>query len=667
MALSSMQKLLLIGNVSERNTLIKKLHKLGCVEVTSTPEIERMSNTDIWQDIDECKVKIAKLEFCLQTLKDSKITAKKLAKDKKIDYIPAKGSGMFAIKQLITFENFEKLSEIETDVFTQIDKLKEYKDEIVALKASAQKENSLIASLAPYMKMPVAFSKFKDTSNVNVILGEVKNTNLSPLEKIKEIGGEYEVFDADITSGVAIVIGKENRENLQEILGETEFAQCSIESDMTAPQMVEECKARLEENEKQYFNTIETIMTFESLIDDVKRLYDYLSLEVAKFESRNSTRVTQSTYYLEAWLPESEAQRVNEELESCPLSLAFTIRKPLESETPPTLAINNGVVAPYESVTNMYSVPFHKEIDPNPGVAFFFFLMFGMMLSDAGYGLLLTLGAGIVLAIRRPPKGELNLVKIIFMGGISTLIWGFLFGSYFGVSASDIGMWCWFNPIEDPIYLLALSLAIGLVQMFVGMAINMVALIRAKQPLWGISSAFSWYFLALGIGGIALASKLGSWAKYFGIVLLVLGALLLMLSGTFGKKGAKKISGAFSSLYGIINFFSDLMSYTRIFGLGLATGVIAMVFNQIAEVISGMLPIKFLGFIVAIIIYLIGHTFNVAINALGAYVHNSRLQFVEYFGKFYTGGGELFAPLGSQMKYYRIGEPAEPKHNKSKA
>ncbi|MDE7078870.1 MAG: hypothetical protein K2O95_01985, partial [Clostridia bacterium] len=174
MALSSMQKLLLIGNVSERNTLIKKLHKLGCVEVTSTPEIERMSNTDIWQDIDECKVKIAKLEFCLQTLKDSKITAKKLAKDKKIDYIPAKGSGMFAIKQLITFENFEKLSEIETDVFTQIDKLKEYKDEIVALKASAQKENSLIASLAPYMKMPVAFSKFKDTSNVNVILGEVK-------------------------------------------------------------------------------------------------------------------------------------------------------------------------------------------------------------------------------------------------------------------------------------------------------------------------------------------------------------------------------------------------------------------------------------------------------------------------------------------------------------
>ncbi|MDE6372348.1 MAG: V-type ATP synthase subunit I, partial [Clostridia bacterium] len=155
--------------------------------------------------------------------------------------------------------------------------------------------------------------------------------------------------------------------------------------------------------------------------------------------------------------------------------------------------------------------------------------------------------------------------------------------------------------------------------------------------------------------------------KILGIVLLVLGLILLMLSGTFGKKGAKKVSGAFSALYGIINFFSDLMSYTRIFGLGLATGVIAMVFNQIADIISGMLPWKFLGVIVSIAIYIVGHSFNVAINSLGAYVHNSRLQFVEYFGKFYTGGGQLFAPLGSQMKYYAIGTPEPPKAKKSKA
>ncbi|MDE6275129.1 MAG: V-type ATP synthase subunit I [Clostridia bacterium] len=666
MALSNMQKLLLIGNVAERNTLIKKLHKLGCAEVVATQKIDRMQTVEIQQDIDENKVKLAKLEFCLDTVKEYKVTAKKLAKEHKIDYTPAKGRGMFAVKPIITFESFESLQDIEADIFSHIEELKACKDEIIALKADRQKQNNLLASMAPYKNMGASFSRFKDTKTVNVLLGEVKNERLPLLESINEKGGEYEVFGGEAASGVAIIIPKGKREDIQEILTEVEFALCPIAENKTASQIIEECYANIDNIDKQSDRLVEKIMTFESLREDVMKLYDYLTLEVAKSQSRNNTQVTEATYYLEAWLPQSESQRVEKELTDSPLSLAFLIRDPLEGEEVPTLAVNNGVVTPYESVTNMYSVPFYKEIDPNAGVAFFFFLMFGIMLSDAGYGLLLTLGAGLVLAIRRPPKGQLNLVKIVFMGGISTIIWGFLFGSYFGVSAKDIGIWYWFNPIEEPMPLLVVSLAVGLIQMFVGMAINMVALIKKGQWLWGISSAFSWYFLALGIGGIALASKLGSWAKYVGIVLLVLGLVMLMLAGTFGKKGAKKVTGAFSSLYGIINFFSDLMSYTRLFGLGLATGVIAMVFNQIAEVISGMLPVKFLGVIVSIVIYLVGHIFNVAINSLGAYVHNSRLQFVEYFGKFYTGGGQLFAPLGSQMKYYSIGTPEPVKARKNK-
>lgn len=666
MALSNMQKLLLIGNVAERNTLIKKLHKLGCAEVVATQKIDKMNSVDIQQDIDENKVKLAKLEFCLQTVKEYKVTAKKLVKEHKIDYTPVKGRGMFAVKPIITYDNFEDLKNTQADIFSQIEELKACKDEIISLKAEKQKQNTMLESMAPYKNMGIAFSRFKDTKTVNVMLGEVKNEKLPILESIREKGGEYEVFNGNAVSGVAIIIPKEKREDIQEILTQVEFAVCSVNEDKTASHIIEECYSNIDNIEKQSDRLVEKIMTFESISEDVKKLYDYITLEVAKAQSRNNTQVTQATYYLEAWLPQSEAQRVEKELADSPLSLAFMIRDPLEGEEVPTFAVNNGIVAPYESVTNMYSAPFYKEIDPNPGVAFFFFLMFGMMLSDAGYGLLLTLGAGLILAIRKPPKGQLNLVKIIFMGGISTIIWGFLFGSYFGLSASSFGMWYWFNPIEDPMPLLVVCLAIGLIQMFVGMAINMVALIRKGEKLWGISSAFSWYFLALGIGGIYLASKVGSWMKYVGIVLLAAGIILLMLSGTFGKKGAKKISGAFSSLYGIINFFSDLMSYTRIFGLGLATGVIAMVFNEIAKIMYGMLP-KVLGVVAVIAICIIGHTFNVAINALGAYVHNSRLQFVEYFGKFYTGGGELFAPLGSQMKYYSIGTPEVKKVKSKKA
>ncbi len=663
MAISNMLKLLLIGNVKERNSLIKRLHKLGCVEVATTDKIEKMQSADTGEYADKCKVKLARLEFCLETVKSYKPTALKLAKEQKIDYIPAKGKGPFQTRPLISFEDFSNLKDIETDIFTQISQLKEYTDKIIALRAKTQKETNVIASLAPYANMHAPFSKFKDTATASVLLGEVAKTKVALFEKIEsEYGGVYEVFQGSGNSdGVAIVIDKSKREDIQQLLADTEFTACSISSDSTPEEMRAQAEKNLAETEKERNLAIEAIMTFENIFDDVKRLHDYFTLEVAKAESENRTQTTSSTYYLEAWLPEGEKDRVDKDLENSPLSLAYTIREPLESETPPTFVESNGVVAPYESVTNMFSVPFYKEIDPNPSVAFFFFLIFGMMLGDAGYGLLLTLGTGIILALRKPPKGEMNLVKIMFMGGISTFIWGFLFGSYFGLSATDLGIWCWFNPIEDPMPLLILSLAVGVVQMFFGMAINMVALIKKHQPVWGISSAFSWYFLALGIGGIFGASYIGAWAKTAGIVFAVLGVVLLMLSGTFGKRGAKKVTGALSSLYGIINFFSDMMSYTRIFGLGLASGVIGMVFNEIASVISGMMPFKFMGVIVTIIICIIGHTFNISINALGAYVHNSRLQFVEFFGKFYTGGGELFAPLGSQMKYYRIGEPVEAK------
>ena len=663
MAISNMLKLLLIGNVKERNSLIKRLHKLGCVEVATTDKIEKMQSADTGEYADKCKVKLARLEFCLETVKSYKPTALKLAKEQKIDYIPAKGKGPFQTRPLISFEDFSNLKDIETDIFTQISQLKEYTDKIIALRAKTQKETNVIASLAPYANMHAPFSKFKDTATASVLLGEVAKTKVALFEKIEsEYGGVYEVFQGSGNSdGVAIVIDKSKREDIQQLLADTEFTACSISSDSTPEEMRAQAEKNLAETEKERNLAIEAIMTFKNIFDDVKRLHDYFTLEVAKAESENRTQTTSSTYYLEAWLPEGEKDRVDKDLENSPLSLAYTIREPLESETPPTFVESNGVVAPYESVTNMFSVPFYKEIDPNPSVAFFFFLIFGMMLGDAGYGLLLTLGTGIILALRKPPKGEMNLVKIMFMGGISTFIWGFLFGSYFGLSATDLGIWCWFNPIEDPMPLLILSLAVGVVQMFFGMAINMVALIKKHQPVWGISSAFSWYFLALGIGGIFGASYIGAWAKTAGIVFAVLGVVLLMLSGTFGKRGAKKVTGALSSLYGIINFFSDMMSYTRIFGLGLASGVIGMVFNEIASVISGMMPFKFMGVIVTIIICIIGHTFNISINALGAYVHNSRLQFVEFFGKFYTGGGELFAPLGSQMKYYRIGEPVEAK------
>lgn len=652
-----MKKLLLVGNSSERPALIKLLNKQGCVEITATPSILDANFCDKTQAIENIESDLSKLDFYFDTVKDNRIVAKSLAKSKVIEYAPNK-KPPFSSKPMLAFEEIEEAINFRAEIDDSIAKLEKLTTQLLDIKAQELRHKQFIEQALPYKEVKSAINVFKDTKTVSVMIGIIPLAKIPMLQKIEEKGAICEVYGY---SAVSIVIEKDKRDSITGDLSDMGFTACTLNLDVPPMDSINDSKLKLDNLRKERIEVVKEITKFESLEDKVERLYDYLILEKRKLECETTTRNTQSSYFLEAWLPSLKEEKVMKSLDDSGLTLAFETREPKEDELVPTLIENSGIVTPYQSVTNMFSPPSYGEIDPNPFVAFFFFIFFGMMLSDAGYGLVLTLATGIILAINRPPKGQANLIKIIFMGGISTIVWGVIFGSYFGVSASDIGMWYWFNPIESPMNMLYLSLGMGIFQMCFGLGINMVALFKQKKPFEAIASAFSWYFLIIGIAlafGAGMLIKdnasLVSTLKVIGYVLLGIGLVLLMISGVFHKRGAKKVTGALAKLYDIVNFFSDLMSYTRIFGLGLATAVIGMVFNQIGMLIVGMVPIKFIGWIAACVIFLIGHVFNMAINALGAYVHNSRLQFVEFFGKFYSGGGEIFKPLGSEMKYYIV-------------
>lgn len=652
-----MKKLLLVGNSSERPALIKLLNRQGCVEIVATPSILDTSFCDKTQAIEKIESDLTKLDFYFDIIRDNKVVAKSFAKEKLIQYTPIKKPPFSAMPEL-TFDQIEEANNFRAEIDASIAELEKLSSQLLEIKAQELKYQQLIEQVMPYKEVKSAINIFKDTKTVNVMLGTVPLSKVAMLARIEEKGGVCELYGEN---AVSIVIEKDKRDSITSDLSEMGFTACTLNLDIPPMDSINDSKLKLNELKKKRVQVVQDITKYENLEDKVKWLYDYFVLEKRKLECETTTRNTVSSYFLEAWLPAVKEEKVLKSLDGSNLTLAFETREPKDDELVPTLIENSGVVTPYQSVTNMFSAPSYGEIDPNPFVAFFFFLFFGMMLSDAGYGLVLTLATGIILAINRPPKGQANLIKIVFMGGISTIIWGVIFGSYFGVSASDIGMWYWFNPIEKPMNMLYLSLGMGIFQMCFGLGINMVALIKKKKPFQAFASAFSWYFLIIGIAlafGVGMLIKdnasLVSTLKTVGYVLLVLGLVLLMISGAINKKGAKKVTGAFGKLYDIVNFFSDLMSYTRIFGLGLATAVIGMVFNQIGMLIVDMVPIKFIGWIAACVIFLIGHVFNMAINALGAYVHNSRLQFVEFFGKFYSGGGEIFKPLGSEMKYYVV-------------
>ena len=272
----------------------------------------------------------------------------------------------------------------------------------------------------------------------------------------------------------------------------------------------------------------------------------------------------------------------------------------------------------------------------------FHFIFFGMMLSDAGYGLVLTIALFIAMKLFKPQGFAGKLTMVIFFGSISTVIWGAMFGGWFGLEWHPL----LFVPMNEPIKMLVLCFGLGAIHLVCGMLIKVYTLIKAGDIMGAVCDQISWLIMFAGFFCMGMVE--GPMGKY----LALLGAAIILLFGGREKKGiVSRLIGGLLSLYNISSYLSDLLSYSRIFALGLATGVIGMVINTIAQMLLGMGPV---GVVVAVLLLIGGHTFNIIINVLGAFVHSSRLQYIEFFGKFFEAGGRAFVPLALRTKYTEV-------------
>ena len=301
--------------------------------------------------------------------------------------------------------------------------------------------------------------------------------------------------------------------------------------------------------------------------------------------------------------------------------------------------------------------------------------LFGMMLSDAAYGAIMAVACGwALLKFPRMGEGMKKSLQLFFWCGLSTLVWGVLFGGYFGdvvnvVSRTFFGHEVgapalWFAPLDDPMRLLVYSLAIGVVHLFVGFGIKGYLSLRDKKYMDFLCDTVLWYLLLVGLLLMLIPSSIFASIIQMTIVfppalnflakaMAIVGAVgILLMSGRANKNFALRIALGAYDLYNISGWLSDVLSYSRLLALGLATGVIAQVINQMASMFGGGV----VGAILFAVIFVIGHALNMAINMLGAYVHTNRLQYVEFFGKFYEGGGRAFAPFKENTKYTSIKE-----------
>ncbi|MGG5359029.1 MULTISPECIES: V-type ATP synthase subunit I [unclassified Enterococcus] len=367
---------------------------------------------------------------------------------------------------------------------------------------------------------------------------------------------------------------------------------------------------------------------------------------------------------LQGWIDveEKEAfvQTVQEYLEEDQVYLSFDVPTKGEiQEEVPTKLRNHPVVAPFEILTEMYSLPKYEEIDPTPWMTPFYLVFFGMMVADIGYGLVMLIATILVQKLTVLPRGMQRFMKFFEILSIPTIIWGLIYSSFFGQALPKeiFGLKLPFpilSTTEDVNTILILSVVFGLIQIFVGLFVAGKEHIKRKEYLSAVSEGFAWQGILGGIGIAAAGALLlhNSLVTYGGAALAILSALCILavpiIQSSSKVKGAAK--GAYN-LYGITGYIGDLVSYTRLMALGISGGSIAAAFNML---VAFMPPAA--RFSVGILLIIALHALNMFLSLLGAYVHGARLQYVEFFGKFYTGGGRAFDPFRTAEKHVNITE-----------
>ena len=392
---------------------------------------------------------------------------------------------------------------------------------------------------------------------------------------------------------------------------------------------------------------------------------DLIAIDADKERIRTKLLKTKTTFYLEGWLPARLKDKAAALLEH--YSCCYSFSEPAEGEEVPVLLDNRSFFVPFEAITEMYSLPDYRGFDPTSIYALFDAMFFGIMLSDAGYGILMAVGCFIALKKFNLEGMTRKMITLFFYCGISTILWGALFGGWFGdfvtvfarvVLGKEVVIDpLWFNPLDDPMKMLIFSLALGIIHLFIGMGIKAYMQIREGHWFDAVCDEGFWYLTIVGLIALLGGGSISPLLPAIGQWLAIAGAAGLLLTGGRDKKGFGKVTGGLSNLYNITSYLSDILSYARLLALGLATGVIAQVVNTMGSLFGGGL----FGVIVLIVVFLFGHTLNFGINALGAFIHSSRLQYVEFFGKFYEDGGEPFDPFRKKTKYIKIEQEEEQK------
>lgn len=655
MSIIRMKKLAVIGLDAVKEPLISDLMEAGVVQITD--QSQRLAEDETLKSFgvrDGDEAKVAALE--------ADINRVSIALDTLEKYSTAK-SPLFFTRRAMKKSAFAETVKGREKLFDDAGEVLKRNDELHKLRERINKKQADLAAVSPWVVFDLPL-ELEETRYTTVNLGVVPAAaDVNAMNERVHDGRDAVALtevgrDKDLIYLVAVTM-KEDQEDVLSILKQHGYTPTPFKGwTGTAAENKERILAEIQETENRCAQVEKEISDLEGLKDGIECLYDELVIERDREKIKGRLLRSKRTFHLEGWVPEPATEAVDKLLEA--KECCFAYRDPEDGEEVPVLTENNSFVYPFEAITEMYSLPDYRGVDPTKYFALFYAMFFGIMLSDAGYGLVIAIACFAVLKKFALEGMTYRMIKMFMYCGVSTVFWGALFGGWFGdffevaartifnkeITISPI----WFNPIDDPTRLLIWSLIFGVIHLFLGMGIKAAMLIKRGQLVDAICDIFSWYLVILGAAMWLAGGSLSEALVKPGMYMAIVGALILLLTGGRNNKGIGKVTGGLSALYNITSYISDILSYSRLLALGLATGVIASVVNTMGSLAGG----GAVGIIVLLVVFVIGHTFNLAINALGAFVHSSRLQYIEFFGKFYEDGGEEFDPFRKNTKYVRL-------------
>ena len=507
-------------------------------------------------------------------------------------------------------------------------------------------------------RLDVNPKELKNLKKVNTFLGTVPiKLKGSFIDGISELNKTYyeelKIVKDEVYYLVISSIDESEKEKLTEVFRNSSFTVENLDIDAVPQDYKNELQKEISELKKEKRRLKAQIKTYSEDLTDLQAVYEYMQNKKLRIVESEKLAQTENTILIKGWIPTekvSEFEKVIKDEAGDNYYLTFTDADRDDATVP--IKLKNGKVAStFENLTGMYAYPRYNEIDPTPLFTPFYILFFGMMGADVGYGLVLLLATMFVLKVVNLSSQMRKSVKFFFYLSFSVIFWGLLYGSYFG--ATIPGMWRLVDPASQYNDLLIGSIVFGVVHIFVGLAIKAYMLIRDGKSLEAVYDVLFWYMALIG-GMLFLIFKLMNLSAVVANVsmwVMIAGMAGIVLTGGREAKGVgAKLGGGLYSLYGISSYVGDFVSYSRLMALGLSGGFIASAINMIAGMISG----SWVGMIFIPVILLGGHLFNMFLSFLGAYVHTSRLMYVEYFGKFYEGGGKPFKDFRTENKYINL-------------